>query len=553
MKNFYLPLVLFPLLFILSCSASDNSGPEDVYAIETCYDVIIVNAGVRQTKNICTTEENGGYNGLGTVRFIKLSVNAQAAVSVQVVRTSGLTRSDPDIYIYKNGKTIAFSEKVNLNTEFLSTALMAGNYVIGISEYRYSFDIDAFKFNSNSVVTQKNTSSVQLQNVDTGISNCVAGSNSNVSGQITFERVNHLGTSLDYSNISVLPVQQVVVQVICNGGVYSSISTDTNGMYRLSFPDNQSVYVRVKAQMLNGTTWDFSVVDNTVSTKPVYAMDSRSFIAATDQLLNLNAPTGWGGSRYVSTRVAAPFAILDSIRKAKDKILSVANVNFPPLVINWSVNNSTDTLIGSYYDGTEIYLLGKENNDTDEYDEHVIIHEWAHYFEDKFSRSDSIGGSHGKGDVLDIRVAFGEGFGNAFSAMVTDDAFYIDTLGFGQGRGFYLDMEENNCVNPGWYSECSIQSVLYDIYDSDNENLDSLNLGLTSIYNVLIDAQKNTDAMTSMFSFIKPLKDQNPVSANAIDLLLSAQSIDPIGDIYGGEQTSLNPGETNQLPIYLSF
>jgi hypothetical protein len=31
---------------------------------------------------------------------------------------------------------------------------------------------------------------------------------------------------------------------------------------------------------------------------------------------------------------------------------------------------------------------------TDEYDDHVIIHEWGYCFEDKFSRSDSIGGNH---------------------------------------------------------------------------------------------------------------------------------------------------------------
>ena len=56
---------------------------------------------------------------------------------------------------------------------------------------------------------------------------------------------------------------------------------------------------------------------------------------------------------------------------------------------------------------------------TDEYDDHVVVHEWAHYFEANFSRSDSIGGDHASDNVLDIRLAFGEGFGNAYSAMAS--------------------------------------------------------------------------------------------------------------------------------------
>jgi len=39
-----------------------------------------------------------------------------------------------------------------------------------------------------------------------------------------------------------------------------------------------------------------------------------------------------------------------------------------------------------YYDG-KLYILGDANSDTDEFDDHVIIHDWGHYFEDKFSES----------------------------------------------------------------------------------------------------------------------------------------------------------------------
>ena len=70
----------------------------------------------------------------------------------------------------------------------------------------------------------------------------------------------------------------------------------------------------------------------------------------------------------------------------------------------------------------------ERNEDSDEYDRHIIIHEWGHYFEDKLSRADSIGGPHGLSDRLDFRVAFGEGWGNAISAIITDDVFIVTAL-----------------------------------------------------------------------------------------------------------------------------
>ncbi len=54
----------------------------------------------------------------------------------------------------------------------------------------------------------------------------------------------------------------------------------------------------------------------------------------------------------------------------------------------------------------------------------------------QFSRADNIGGSHSLGEALDIRVAFGEGWGNAFSAIATDNPIYFDTYGDMQSTFF---------------------------------------------------------------------------------------------------------------------
>jgi len=547
MTSLYKFVLFLPILILIGCSGSGGSSSSSVTssnANETCFDVEVTNAGNRQTQNICTTVENGGYNGLGVARFIKFSVNSPATVSVKATRTSGLNPADPDIYLFQNGTVVNFAESTQSNTESLTVNLGAGDYVVEINEYGYLSS--SAKQIVNTALVQKTTDTANVQ--ATSGSSCTSISDSTVSGTITFDRVPHAGGALDYASTTQEPVQQALVEVICNGGAYRSVFTDASGNYSLDFPDGQNVFVRVNAEMS-----DTTVVDNTITGQPIYVMDSGSFNASSNQVLNLNADSGWGVTSYTGARVAAPFAILDSVRKAKVKVLSAATVVFPDLKINWNPANSLLSISTSFYDGTQIFLLGDENSDTDEYDEHVIIHEWGHYFEDKFSRADSIGGAHSGGDILDIRVAFGEGFGNAFSSIVTDDPLYIDTSGFRQSEGFIINMENNSCTNAGWYSECSVQSALYDIYDVTNDGADKLSLGFTPIYNVLVGSQKNTPAFTSIFSFTKSFKDQNVANANAVDSILSSQNIDSIIDIYGSSQITSNPGATDQLPVYGSF
>ena len=571
----FLP-VLLPL-FISACSGSDSLTPgasggnssailaQDNGALETCYNVRISYSGSNQSQVVCTTRENGKYNGLGVSRFMRFSLSGNSNVVIQASRISGLDPADPDLYVFRNGQIVSQSEQAIYNTETLSTSLSAGAYVVELNEYVYSYTGNKPVASiSNGSGQQKTGAALSQGKTD---STCDRSSEGTVSGSLSFERVPHAGTTLDYNNIVALPIQQAVVEVICNNGIYSTTRSAADGSYSLLFPLNQASFVRVKAQMLQtgSPSWDFSIVDNTTTGKPLYVMDSAPFTASTDQTgKNLLADSGWTGNGYGSTRVAAPFAILDTVRKAMDKVLQAApTVNFPPLKLNWSINNSTvaagDLTLGelesSFFNGTEIYLLGKENDDTDEYDEHVIAHEWGHYFEKNFSRSDSIGGPHTIQDILDIRVAFGEGFGNAFSGIALDDPFYIDTSGFRQGRGFSMNIESNNCTNAGWYNECSVQSILYDIYDTgSNESTDNIALGFAPIYAVLTGAQKNTAALTSLFSFIKPLKDQNPANISDIDALTTGQAIQPVLDIYGASETSNNGlGQTSQLPVYFLY
>ncbi|MCW9047627.1 MAG: hypothetical protein OQK46_06055 [Gammaproteobacteria bacterium] len=577
MTSLYKIVFLFPLLTIIGCSSSDSSSTTTTSngAVETCFDVEVTNAGNSQTQNICTTLENGGYNGLGVARFIKFSVSSSnTSVSVRATRTSGLNPADPDIYLFKNGAIINYAESTQSNTEFLTVSnLGVGEYVVEINEYGYLSSSD--KQILNTTLSQKTTGTLQdettkgIEAVFQAPSSCNATGEFNVTGNVKFTRVPHSGTSLDYAASVNVPAQGVVVEVFCDDGIYnedSLVVTNSDGDYTISFPSNQNAYIQVRAQMKStNPLYDFSVVDNTSGQAP-YVMQKGPYIAvdstgASSFDTDFLAGSGWSipSSEYTGARSAAPFAILDSIRLAKDKVAGAGATTFPTLKINWSENNTTasgDITLGqigtSYFNGTEIYLLGAADNDTDEYDGHVIIHEWGHYFEHNFSRADSIGGPHSSSDILDMRVAFSEGFGNAFSGMVTGDPKYIDVSGDDQGIGFLINVENNSCSNPGWFSECSVQSILYDMEDSDADTNDTVDLTFTQIFNVLNGEQRTTPAFTSIFSFTKEIKDFTGV-INGIDVLTSAQSIDPILDIYGDSETTNNPGATDQLPVHVAF
>jgi hypothetical protein len=363
-----------------------------------------------------------------------------------------------------------------------------------------------------------------------------------ISGTIHYERVHaqYSGGSslLNYSNITQETAKQVMVLAIDrSNNLVDSTFTNNQGRYTLSnITSNSDIKIRVYAKMEKLNRWDVKVIDNS-DNDALYGIEGGfSNSGFSNSVRNLTASA--------SNKSSPPFAILDSIYLAMNKVYAVdSNVNFPLLKINWSINNITS---GTYYDGVDnIVLQGDQQGDSDEYDDHIVIHEWGHYFERSFSRADNIGGSHGSNEHLDIRVAFGEGFGNALSAMVTDDPLYFDTFG---SNGWNMNMEHATHETPGWFSEASIQRILYDLYDSNNDGTDRLSLGFKPMYETLVNGQQNTSAFTSIFSFINELKKANPSSTTKIDDIIANEDIATIEDSYGSNRVSNL--EEGSLPLY---
>jgi len=363
-----------------------------------------------------------------------------------------------------------------------------------------------------------------------------------ISGTIYYERIQpqHIGTSstLNYSNITKERAKEVLVEAIdSTGNQVASTFTDRKGKYQLrNIGSYSNVKIRVSAKMFKSNHWDVKVIDNNDKDALYVVEGSLANTGSTDSIRDLTASASNKGS--------APFAILDSIYQAMNKVIAVEpSINFPTLKLNWSVDNINT---GTYYDGEDnIVLQGDQKGDSDEYDGHIVIHEWGHFFENKFSRADNIGGSHGSNEHLDIRVAFGEGFGNALSAIVTDDPIYFDTFG---NNGWNMNIENATHQTPGWFSEASIQRILYDLYDANDENHDHLSLGFKPIYETLVGGQKNTPAFTSIFSFITELKKTTPINTDKIDEVVANEDISTIENSYGSDRIS--NVEESILPLY---
>lgn len=313
-----------------------------------------------------------------------------------------------------------------------------------------------------------------------------------IEGVLTYDMVpiNKNSLSLDFSNTVSAKVPNVTIEAIDRQGkVLATSSTNQDGFYSLSLAANRDVKLRAKAEMIdsNDQAWNLSVVDNTQSNTRYVLEDDYINTGSHDNVRNLHASSGWNGREYSNKRVAAPFAILVTIHHAMQKLRAVdPALSFPPLEIGWSPKNRpqdgpvSEGFIGrsSYIGDGRILLLGDENINTDEYDRHVILHEWTHYLEDILSRSDTLGGAHTQIDHLDPRVAFAEGFANAFSGILLDDPLYIDTGVVGQKAGISINLEKNDVDLKGWYSEASVQSVIYDIFDSQADNVDNIEMGL---------------------------------------------------------------------------
>ena len=401
-----------------------------------------------------------------------------------------------------------------------------------------------------------------------------------LSGNLTFDRVPHStsGVGLDYANTRRRPIRGAVVEALgaadASGQepVLARTASDAEGRYSLTVTPDTPVRIRVKAHLLQtragGPRWDVKVKDNT-SGNALYVLQGRLASAASgNSSRDLHAASGWGGSRYTGARAAAPFAILSTVYEALEKLGGVdADINIPALTYYWSVNNrSSDAptnlaagIFGNPFYSTEdraIYLFGRENARTNEYDPHTVLHEFAHHLQAYLFRDDTLGGVWTRDSRLDMRLAFSEGSADALAAMILDDPVVRSSYGPRQAQGAANNIETKRPDSPsgrnGWYSVASVAAVLYDLYDANDDGADRISLGLAPLYATLSSRGfRENPRFTSIYTFMHQLRAQvADLTAIESDLraLLNDQGIFGRGDKGEGETNS--GGIDSVLPVY---
>ena len=387
------------------------------------------------------------------------------------------------------------------------------------------------------------------------------GSTATLDGTVSYDFVPNLSGALSYNATVSKPVRGAVVDIVDvqTDRVLGSTATDDNGRYSVTVALQGQISVRVRAQLARrtpGPGWDVTVRDNTNS-DALYAIESPAFaVTGASASRDLHASSGWGGSRYTGERAAAPFAILDTVYTAMMKLTTVApDAAFPALRLFWSPQNApaqgsisagqigTTSFVASS-SGSAIYVLGKENVDTDEYDESVIAHEWGHYYQHAFSRDDSPGGPHDISELVDQRLAFSEGWGNAWSGIALNRQNYTDSMDSAQSTGLNMDLVGRPSGPTGWYREASIQSVLWQL---------NSRWGFAGIHQAMAGGLRTTRTVTTIHAFAAAYAAAAPAANSDLSALLVAQSIsgdtnDPWA-INEANRTGLPSGQPLYVPL----
>jgi len=122
---------------------------------------------------------------------------------------------------------------------------------------------------------------------------------------------------------------------------------------------------------------------------------------------------------------------------------------------------------------------------------------------------------------------------------------YRDSGGPGQAFGFGFDVEDNNNLNPGWFSEGSSQSIIYDLFDGDADGVDNVALGLGPIYDAFTaPAYINQPTFTTIYSLVDQVRTEAPGSVAGINAIVAGQSI-AVTDSEGTGETNDEVCSTN--------
>lgn len=323
-----------------------------------------------------------------------------------------------------------------------------------------------------------------------------------------------------------MPVIGAVVELVeeKDKNVLGVTNTNAKGEYQLPYnvPAETQAYVRVWAKSENAT-----VVD---------AFDDRTHYSLVSKKLTLvQGPIEQSLLAQDKNRIAGVFNILEAIRMANDLLRKAEpSIRFSPIAISWNTTNKPGTTSHFRPSAKRAYILGDRDIDSDEFDDYVLLHEYGHYLMHEFAKDHSPAGHHSRGDKLDPRVAWSEGWGNFFACAVLGDPNYTDTLG-PQGQGGWSNSLEANreplgfgrTMKGGYWSEHTVGSTLWDIVAPVQRGDDvHLGLGFEAVWNVLRGPWKDESPYANLIDCCDHIVKRKPEIAGVMGALMANRDIE---------------------------
>jgi hypothetical protein len=296
------------------------------------------------------------------------------------------------------------------------------------------------------------------------------------------------------------PIRYAEVRVLnASGTTVQCAETLVNGAYSFVVPQRTGTYTVEVTSRANNSKLKAYVYDDPRYNN--YYSLSTTFTPTASQALAAMTAEATGDVK------GGAFNILDQFLEAN--IFLRANVggcagcsNFtvaPKVTAYWKLGFNPAEYYGEtgglsfYLPGYDrLFILGgiggdSNNEDTDHFDNSVILHEFGHFLEDNLFVSDSPGGQHNGDKLVDPRLAWSEGWGNFFQAAVRNDPYYIDTEGNSSGSTgvfYYVNLENQTRDVPlnlgeGNFREFAVTRFMWDALDNTpaedggNDNISS--------------------------------------------------------------------------------
>lgn len=261
---------------------------------------------------------------------------------------------------------------------------------------------------------------------DTGSSTVDSDSNhktqndilASVTGRITYQDRMYDASGFITGNTPDKAARRVVVDLLDgNGDLAATTLTDQLGNYQFEqlTAGDYTLRVLARAEADSGETLSVYNLGDTL-----YAVSLEVGFSSDQTTADLNIP--------LNSRMAGPFNLLDVMLSGTEfyhhQSPQAGALNDLNLYWEYGKSPGTFTCLGSggnCSQGPGIYVLSDpySSGDTDEFDDDVLWHEFAHHIEFSTGMTDSPGGFHSLADTdLDLRLSWSEGLANYFQTAV---------------------------------------------------------------------------------------------------------------------------------------